>query len=166
MKRAGLWAIGIGALVSVGPLAVGQGYAGEDEAKCTLATLKGLYLFASTGTVFPPAFGMPEGTPPSVSNAAGYHILNGDGTGEDRLTFLINGVVFVQPTSAGKVSYPVNSDCTGTYSSVTTPPAPPGPVFNLVVSPDGGELFLISSGSGTSNGFAVEEGPDWRVGSE
>lgn len=45
MKRERLWAIGIGVLVSAGPLAVGQGYAGVHEAKCTLATLQGQYLF-------------------------------------------------------------------------------------------------------------------------
>jgi hypothetical protein len=57
MKRAGLCAIGIGVLVSLGPLAVEQGYAGDHEGKCTLATLKGRYLFAGLGTLFPPAFG-------------------------------------------------------------------------------------------------------------
>jgi hypothetical protein len=48
MKRAGLWAIGIVALASVGPL-VEQGYAGESEGGCTLATLRGLYMFAQSG---------------------------------------------------------------------------------------------------------------------
>ena len=56
MKYAGLCAIGI--LVSVGPLAVDRGYAGEGATKCTLATLNGQYLFNGTGTLFPPAFGV------------------------------------------------------------------------------------------------------------
>lgn len=40
MKRAGLWAIGIVALASVGPLGE-EGYAGESQGGCTLATLRG-----------------------------------------------------------------------------------------------------------------------------
>jgi hypothetical protein len=55
MKRVGLWALGIGVFVSVGLLTVERGYADEndDTTTCTLATLKGRYLFALTGTVFP-----------------------------------------------------------------------------------------------------------------
>jgi hypothetical protein len=64
MKRVGAWAIGVGALVSVGPLAMEQGYAGENEAKCTLATLNGQYFFAGPATLFPPAFGIPKPAKP------------------------------------------------------------------------------------------------------
>jgi hypothetical protein len=80
MKRARLWAVGIGALVS-GLTTVAQGYAGDNDGapKCTLATLKGRYLFAATGTLFPPAFGLTE---QAVGNAAGYHVFNGNGTGK------------------------------------------------------------------------------------
>jgi hypothetical protein len=48
MRRMGLSAIGIGVLVSMGLLTAGQGYADENDhaTKCTLATLKGRYLFA------------------------------------------------------------------------------------------------------------------------
>jgi hypothetical protein len=77
MKRERLWAIGIGVLVSAGPLAVGQGYAGEYEAKCTLATLQGQYLFTGPGTVVA---------------SAGYHIFRGDGTRMDFVTLTVNGV--------------------------------------------------------------------------
>ena len=46
MKRIGLWAAGIGVLISVGLLTVEQGYAEDKEhaKKCTLATLDGRYL--------------------------------------------------------------------------------------------------------------------------
>jgi hypothetical protein len=54
MRRIGLWALGIGALVSVGPLALERGYAADNDGKCTLATLKGRYLFTATGTLLPP----------------------------------------------------------------------------------------------------------------
>jgi hypothetical protein len=66
MKLIGPWVIGIGVLVSVGPLAVEQGYAGDNEAKCTLATLNGQYLFAGPATLFAPAFGL-TGTETAVA---------------------------------------------------------------------------------------------------
>src|SRR2546426_11253906 len=59
MKRVSLWMMGIGLCLTAGLLTVEQGYAGEKEhtTECTLATLKGRYLFASPGTLLPPAFG-------------------------------------------------------------------------------------------------------------
>jgi hypothetical protein len=72
----GLCAVGMGVLVST----VEQGYADENDraTTCTLATLKGRYLFALHGTLLPPAFGVTE---PTESDAAGFHIFNGNGTG-------------------------------------------------------------------------------------
>jgi hypothetical protein len=55
MKRIGLWAVGIGVLASVGLLTVAQGFADEREhaTTCSLATLKGRYLFAASWTQGP-----------------------------------------------------------------------------------------------------------------
>jgi hypothetical protein len=69
MKYAGLCAIGI--LVSVGPLAVEQGYAGEGATKCTLGTLHGQYLVAGRGTLFGAAAASFMAADGSVSEAAG-----------------------------------------------------------------------------------------------
>ena len=82
MKRVGLWAVGIGVIASVGLLTIAHGFAnGNDGAtKCTLATLKGRYLFAAPAILFPPAFGVTE---TSVGNAAGFHIFDGNGKGQD-----------------------------------------------------------------------------------
>ena len=55
---------------------------------CSLATLKGRYLFAFSAILLPPAFGVTQPTP---SNAAGFNILNGDGTGTDTVTLTIGG---------------------------------------------------------------------------
>jgi hypothetical protein len=114
MKRVGLWAVGIGVLVSVGLITVAQGYAGDNDGapKYTLAALKGRYLFAAPTTLFPPAFGLTE---QAVGNAAGYHVFNGNGTGQDYVTFTINGVDQHVP-SPNDLTYTLNSDCTGTYS--------------------------------------------------
>jgi hypothetical protein len=158
MKRVGLWAIGIGALISLGFITVEQGYADENDhpTKCTLATLKGQYLFATTGMVFPPAFGV---TKPMVSNAAGYEIYNGDGTGEDFVTFTVNGVN-LNVQSPQPTTYTLNSDCTGTRT-VLPSGLPPGPHFNIFVAPDGEGLTEIA----TDQGFAVSSSGR-RVGSE
>jgi hypothetical protein len=121
MKRVGLWAVGICVLVSVGLLTVAQGYAGEAQGyagdndgapKCTLATLKGRYLFATSGVGFPPAFGVTE---QALGNAAGYHVFNGDGTGQEYVTFTINGIDQHLP-SPFDLTYTLNSHCTGTYT--------------------------------------------------
>jgi hypothetical protein len=91
MKRVGLWAVGIGVVASVGLFTVAPAFAGGNDGapKCTLATLKGRYLFAAPATLFPPAFGLTE---QAVGNAAGFHVFNGNGTGQDYVTFTLNGI--------------------------------------------------------------------------
>src|ERR1700741_19471 len=112
MKRAGLWAIGIVALASVGPLAVEEAYAGENDhpSKSAVVTLKGQYMFGGPGMLFPPAFGV---TAPSSAASAGFHIFNGDGTGTDFVTFSVNGIDQHVPSPV-PITYTLNSDCTGT----------------------------------------------------
>jgi hypothetical protein len=150
MRRIGLWALGIGVLVSVGPLAWEQAYAGENEAKCTLATLNGQYLFNGSGTLFPPAFGV---TSVSTGTSAGFHIFNGDGTGLDFVTFSLNGVDQHVPSPVA-ITYTLNHDCTGTYQ---VPSA--GLHFDIFVAIDGSALSVID----TDSGVAISEGPQPRV---
>jgi hypothetical protein len=156
MKRVGLCAIGIGVLVSVGPLAVEQGYAGDNDGttKCTLATLKGRYLFGGSGTLFPPAFGVTE---TSVDSAAGFHIFDGKGKGHDYVTFTINGIDQNVP-SPNDLIYTLNSDCTGTYSVL--PLGVGFPTFDIFVSPDGDEMTSIATGP---PGNAASATPSRRV---
>jgi len=137
MKRVGLWAVGVGLVVTVGLLTVGQGYAKDKDhvPTCSLATLKGRYLFASTGTILPPAFGVTE---PTLVADAGYHIFNGDGTGTDTVTLRVGSTIvlenFVTPTS-----YTVNANCTGTLT------VPNGPSFDLFIAPNGDEIATIAT---------------------
>src|SRR4051794_28181003 len=139
MKRVGAWAVGIGLVVAVGLLTVGQGYAKDkhDKGTCSLATLKGRYLFASTGTLLPPAFGVTE--PTQVADA-GYHVFNGDGTGTDIVTLRVGTKIvlenFVVPTS-----YTVNANCTG----VLTVKVPDGPIFDLFIAPNGDFMSTIAT---------------------
>ena len=58
----------------------------------------------------PPAFGVTQPTP---SNAAGFNIFNGDGTGTDTVTLTIGGHIVLENVVV-PISYTVNADCTGT----------------------------------------------------
>jgi hypothetical protein len=150
MKRAALWAIGIGALVSTGPLAMEQGYAGEHERGCTLATLDGQYLFSSSGPLFPPAFGV---TSESIGSAAGAHVFYGDGTGADYVSFSVNGIDEHVPSPI-PTTYTLNPDCTGTYQAPSA-----GLHFDIFVAVDGSQLSLIETDPGSTSA----QGPLPRV---
>jgi hypothetical protein len=63
MKRAGPLAIKIGLMICVSIGAAKPGFAEEREhaTTCTLATLKGRYLWVTSGMVFPPVVKQPVG---------------------------------------------------------------------------------------------------------
>jgi hypothetical protein len=139
MKHAKPWTIGIGLVATVGLLTVKQGYGQEEEKghvrTCSLETLKGRYLFASSGTVLPPAFGVTEATPGAD---AGYHTFNGDGTGTDTVTVRI-GTKVVLENFVTPITYTVKADCTGTYT------VPNGPSFDLFIAPNGEAISRIAT---------------------
>lgn len=101
---------------------------------CTLATLRGRYLFAESGVLVPPAFGV---TTPTQASDAGVHTFNGDGTGTDRVTLRIGDNVVIQQ-GGGPFAYTVNGDCTGTFT------VPNGPTFDIFIAPDGSEYSSIA----------------------
>ena len=150
--RVNRWLLGIGLGLTVGLLTVPPGDT-EDTARalrCSLATLKGRYLFGGIVTLLPPAFGMTQGQ--SLLAVAGYHIFNGDGTGTDIVTTTINGAIDRENFETA-ISYTVNADCTGTYT------VSDGTSFGLFIAPDGEELIVI----GTEPGFVLVQGPNKRV---
>jgi hypothetical protein len=102
---------------------------------CTLATLRGRYLFAESGVLLPPAFGV---ITPTQAADAGFHILNGDGSGTDTVTFRVGGNIVLE-SAVSPVTYTVNADCTGKYSVIN------GPSFDLFIAPDGSEIASIST---------------------
>jgi hypothetical protein len=120
---------------------------GRDKPTCTLATLKGRYLFGGIATLLPPA------PLPGLLAVAGYHIFNGDGTGTDVVTSTINGAILSQ-NFVGPTIYTVNPDCTGTYKVPSE-----GIEFNIFIAPSGEELIVI----GTTPGFVLVQGPNRRV---
>ena len=149
MKRVGLWMIGIGLFITVGLVTVQQGHPtshqenphaqDEDAPTCTLKTLKGRYLFANSGWLFPPAGGVTEPTP--AANAAGFHIFHGDGTATDIVTVRINAETVLE-NAVTTASYTVNADCTGTYT------VPNGPSFGLFIAPTGEAVAMIATDPG------------------
>ena len=153
-KRIGLWTTGIGVLMSVGLLTVEQGYTEEKEhaTTCTLATLKGRYLFVVNGTFFPPAGGV---TVESLFSRVGSRIFNGDGTGTTISTESINGVI-TNADSHRDLSYTVNADCTGTVKVLGI-----GATQEIFVAPNGDDMTVIATGTGHVEAFS-----SWRVGAE
>ena len=102
---------------------------------CTLATLQGRYLFAESGVLLPPAFGVAA---PTEAADAGIHIFNGDGTGTDTVTFRVGGNIVLKNV-VSQILYTVNADCTGTIT------VPNGPSFDIFVAPDGAEFARIAT---------------------
>jgi hypothetical protein len=131
----------LGASVLGGALASGKvvlGAQAQNPAICGLATLKGRFIFATSGPLLPPALGVTESTPGA---SAGFHIFNGDGTGTDTVTVRVNGKIvlenFVTP-----ISYTVKPDCTGTYT------VPNGPTFDIFIAPSGMGIATIATNPG------------------
>ena len=85
VRRATAAAIALGFVAIAGATVPSSVLASPERAAhgCSLATLKGRYLFADSGTVLPPAFGQTVAT---FGADAGFHIFNGDGTGTDVVT--------------------------------------------------------------------------------
>jgi hypothetical protein len=127
--------------------------AAADAQQCSLATLKGRYLFAHAGPVLPPMFGVAESTPGAD---AGFHIYNGDGTGTDIVTVRLNGEI-VLDTVTVPTSYTINPDCTGTHSVLIED----GPTFDIYVAPNGEALAFIATDPGN-----YPSAIDIRVGSK
>ena len=118
--------------------------AGDKATSCILATLKGRYLFATYGTILPPAFGVKEPTPGA---SVGFHIFNGDGTGTDIVTVRVGSEVVLRNVAV-PLNYKVNADCTGSYAPEVpagTGPPGPGPSFDLFIAPTGDEIATIST---------------------
>jgi hypothetical protein len=155
MKHTDRWIVWVALSLAVGLFAAEPGSAEEGNGpKCTLATLKGRYLFGGIATLLPPASGEP-----AYLAVAGYHIFNGDGTGTDVLSATLNGQSIEKQLSDPdrsefSITYTVNADCSGTYK---VPAA--GLSFGLYVAPDGEEVIVI----GLTPGFALVQGPNKRV---
>lgn len=102
---------------------------------CTLATLEGRYLFAESGVLLPPAFGV---SVPTQAADAGIHTFNGNGTGSDTVTFRI-GTSVVLENAVSPIAYTVDANCTGTMTVLN------GPSFDIFIAPDGESFSSIAT---------------------
>jgi hypothetical protein len=154
MKRAALWAACVIILVGVGGLSLGQGYAQDTDdtgtARCSLATLRGMYLFAYDGVAI-------EGQDQVPFAAAGYEVYHGNGKVNGIFSVSENGEITRNARASGR--YTVKADCTGT---VTYPDLQEH--FDLFIAPDGSMFTFIATDPGVvAAGFELQ-GTAKRVG--
>ena len=134
MKRVGLsLAIGTWIFTTMGLITAAPGYAeaNEDEPTCTLKTLKGRYLFATTGSNIVESVPQPIAIV-EVIDASGDGALN-----VPAVTLSANGTILRFVDVGG--SYIVNEDCTGTITFVTDVH------LDIFIAPNGNEFYLIQT---------------------
>jgi hypothetical protein len=154
MNRKGLWAGGLALilLVVVGVAAllstVGAGYAKDENAsraKCSVATLKGTYLFAQNGVEI-------KGNEQRPFALAGFDVFDGDGGVKGVASGNFNGEVFRKDPFTG--TYTVKANCTGTVTfrgvgGATTQ----GDIF---IAPDGSKFAFVGTDP-ESVGASIDE---------
>ena len=135
MRRRGLWAVWVVLLVVglVGVLAIGAGSAKDEdasEAKCSVATLEGTYLFAADGVQI-------KGNDQLPFANAGYDVFDANGKVKSVFSENFNGKITRNETDSG--TYSVKGDCTGTLTFES------GTRFDLFIAPDGSQLTFVQS---------------------
>lgn len=107
----------------------------EKGKECSEATLEGLYVFNATGFSIVAGVAQPRALVEFIR-------FNGNGTlSNPAVTLSINGAIFRGggPGLAG--NYSVASNCTGALAF-----GPPGPTFDLYVTPGGSQVHMIFTG--------------------
>jgi len=126
----------IGVLANVGLPVVEQAHS---EEKCSLATLKGTYLFAHGGYVL-----TDQGMVPKA--VTGSNIFFGDGKFSDQETISTNGMITTEPPGSG--TYTVNRDCTGILSPSPTKSGN-SVKLQMFISPNGLDIVDIEIDPGS-----------------
>jgi hypothetical protein len=138
----------LGVVGVVGVLAVGRGFADDENAsgaKCSEATLHGRYLVAYQGVEI-------RGNNQVPFAVAGYEVYNGNGKVKGVYSVNFNGKVFRNLHFPGR--YTVEANCTGT-STLTDPDATH---FDLFIAPDGSMFTAVQ----TNPKFDVTSGFELR----
>jgi DNA/RNA endonuclease YhcR with UshA esterase domain len=133
VKRVALWVIAGFAIL--GSITLQQGYAQESPLACTLATLKGLYVFDATG------YDIVNSTP-APKAVVELLTLKGDGTLTSLATVSLDGAIHSHVSGSG--IYTVNQDCTGTLTFNGS-----GFTFDLFIAPNGNRFHMIETVSNT-----------------
>ena len=128
-------------LIALAALALSAPAWADPPNQCSASTLKGAYMSEQSGTL--------NGLPLVQVNRI---VSDGMGGITGNGTIVVNGVVTVIPLITA--TYTVNSDCTGTLTSV-----PAGLSQNFVIKDDGSQVFFIvtahPAGVATISGEAV-----------
>jgi hypothetical protein len=132
LKVVGLWMIAI--LITLGSITVQQGHA-EEQKTCSLATLRGLYVFDGTGYNI-------VNSVPQPKAVVEFLTIKGDGTLTSLATVSLDGVIHSGIPGTG--SYKVNQDCTGSLTFDGS-----GFTFDLYIAPHGGTFHMIETDSNT-----------------
>lgn len=105
------------------------------ENDCSLKTLRGTYVFATTGYNIVGGVAQPKAIVEVIN-------FNGDGTlSVSAATRSVNGVIARSPAGGGG-SYTVEPDCTGTITF-------DGPTFDIFFSPKAETLWMIQTNANT-----------------
>src|SRR5437867_5420605 len=115
----------------------GVARADDDGAReCSVATLRGLYVFAASGYNIVGGAAQPKAILESIR-------FDGNGTlTVPSATVSLNGTILHFPPN-GTGTYTVATDCTGTLAFGS------GPTFDLVLAPKGVEFFMIQTNPNT-----------------
>ena len=125
--------------IVLGPVGVALA---DDDARCSVATLHGLYAFSATGFTMQPSGPV---QPKAIVELIRFH---GDGTlGVPAATRSVNGVIAqVPPGGTGTYSVdnlvPPDGGCTGQLGFTH------GPNFDLFIAPKGESLWMIQTDGG------------------
>ena len=128
-----LLAIAYVSLLSVGYVQVSSADGHHGKNSCSLKTLKGSYLYASSGT---------SSLSGSIVDYSDAGIATYDGNGNFSDSVSVNG----DPSITNYIgTYTLNSNCTGTlnYSIDNTH-------YNIFISPDGNTLKFVQTDAGTN----------------
>ncbi len=153
MKRQGLWIACVVVLIGIGILVGGSGYAqdadGTGKARCSLATLRGTYLFAFDGVVI-------DGDDQVPFAGAGYEVYDGKGKFEGVASESVNGDINRNVHYSGR--YTVKADCPGTFTTEH------GFHADQFMAPDGSMFtFILTDPGVVASGFELR-GTAKRVG--
>lgn len=114
--------------------------------ECSEATLQGLYVFSASGFSIVAGVAQPRALVEFIR-------FNGDGTlSNPAVTLSINGVITRGGGSGPSGTYSMASNCTGSLAF-----GPPGPTFDLYLTPSGSEVHMIVTG-GPVPGLGVVPG--------
>jgi hypothetical protein len=142
----------LGVVGLVGVLAVGRGFANDENAlraKCSEATLHGTYLFAQNGVEI-------KGNDQRPFAIAGYDVFDGNGDVKGVASGNFNGETFRNESGSG--TYSVKANCTGTFTFTN------GTRYDLFIAPDGSMFtFVRTNPEFVSSGFELR-GTAKRVG--